>query len=190
MVSFSIMKQLRYFAFACSLFLLAGCGFEGIFDGSDKEVFAPVNLPVESGSLDNTFFHTQEFIALYSNTTREIMLENSIDPNKDFAIVLNDSHYLHDVEEDGHVIKWPDIDFNKYSLVLGRFFPNSPQWYIKDQRAKVVFGKTKIYLHFVKHGDGVLGITTPVRIAAIYPKLPEGPAEIVTWMEDVTIAGD
>ncbi len=184
------MKLLHYPAIVFALFLLVGCGYEGIFNGTDREIQVPVNLPVEFGGFDNTFFNTHEFSVLYSNTLWEIMTENNVDFNKDFAVVLNDSHYLQDVEEDGQIIKWPDIDFNKYSLVLGRCFLGSPQWYIKDQRAKAVFGKTKIYLHCVKSSGGFLGISQPVCIAAVYPKLPEGPAEIVRWMEDVTIDRD
>lgn len=181
------MKRLRCVAFSCALFLFAGCGFEGIFDGNDKEVLAPVDLYVESGGSEMNVLYTEDFEMLKSVALKGIIEENHIE-SEEFAFVLNDWHFPREIEAGGRVYRLPDIDFSKYSLVLGRCAPGyGMDWYIKDQRAKVVFGKTKLYLHFVRHGNGTVAHTSLRPIVALYPKLPTGLAEVNCWMEDVVI---
>ena len=178
-----------------SLFLaavvLSGCGYEGIFDGRDKDVLAPLDPSVAFGNdkYDN-FFKDGSFNYLCNTLFVELMSEDQISSGmNDYAVVLNDTQLLHEVQtEGGQVYQWPDIDFENYSLVVGRWMDVGTTWYIKDQRAKKSpLGKVTIYLHFVKHEGGAFQQPRFRLFGAIYPKLPSGVAEIVRWEEDVVI---
>lgn len=171
------------------LLFLSGCGYKTIFDGSDKDVLTPLD-PIEIlGDKFGDFFKGGGFSDLAPAVFEGLHEEGMIPDNvNDFAIVLNDRHFLRDIQIADKTYQWPDIDFNNYSLVVGFWADPGTTWYIKDQRVKKsLIGKVSVYLHFVKHDGGAFAMPRFRRFGAIYPKLPGGPAEVIRWEEDIIV---
>ena len=177
-----------FFVIPFALCLLAGCGYESIFDGRDKDVLAPIDSSVLLGDGNVDFFLSEDFTSVLGPAVfKAFMDEDQIaDGVVDYAVVLNETHYLRDViTEDGREFTWPNIDFDRYSLVVGRWMDAGTTWYVKDHRAKkTLFGKVTVFLHFVKHDGGAYTFPHFVFWGALYPKLPSGPAEVVCWKDE------
>lgn len=181
------MRTYLLLTLACVSILFVGCKKEdipseyaNIFNGKDKRAMAPVEL-----CQGDEFYYLSRFFL------DEFYSDNADDPrwpttNGNFAVVVNDARLLKDYNtSNGQPFFWPEIDFNKYSLVVGRY------WYVggtfqryKDQRAVVSEGKTTIYLRFVKYIGGEPADVHPVSFGAVYDKLPvDGLVEVVEWVD-------
>ena len=181
------MRTYLLLTLACVSILFVGCKKEGIpseyaniFNGKDKRAKAPVFV-----------FHDEDFYFLSQYFLEEFYADNADDPrwsttNGSYAVVVNDARLLKYYNTSNvQPFFWTEIDFNKYSLVVGRY------WYVggtfqryKDQRAVVSEGKTTIYLRFVKYIGGEPADVHPVSFGAVYDKLPvDGLVEVVEWVD-------
>lgn len=180
----------RLIGLIATAFLLSSCGMESIFNGDDKESLSPIEASIALGSEYENFFISNAFDHLGPSVLSDFIKENNINLEVgDYAVVINDSHLLKDyMIKDGPTYKWPDIDFSKYSLVIGRWSDPGTPWYVKEQRVKTdLFGNPVIYLHFVKHGGMSPAMPRLIYFGSIYPKLQSGPAKVVRWEEDVIV---
>lgn len=161
--------------FVSALVLFTGCNkdFHSIFDGSDKEVISPVDL---------TSVGIKEDIPqlLAKDVLKKIYGEELSYNGKrcELAHVINDPSMLVPIEDGGYEYKWPEIDFSKYSLVIGQYFDVGEGLRLSTQRAKISGKKAKIYLKLEPVGGPHPQTTMWYYFAAIYSKLPDGPAEV------------
>ena len=180
----------------CSALLFAGCGnglddsptFEDIFNGQDRSALAP--LSSSQGNLQGEnwegFFHSDTFFKL-----GKIYIWNlNPDIRGDRAFIINDAQQLKDYTDEytGQEYHWPEIDFEQYSLVIGQYGRVGGSFlFLKDQRAVVNEEGTTLYLRFGKHnGAEPMDIST-VYFGALYKKLPDGPVEIVRWVDESVV---
>ena len=108
--------------------------------------------------------------------------ESSDDDENSAAIIDNSSQLEHPWLEE-HGIKIPDIDFDKYSLVIGRYYTVAGGYECETRVKRNASGIT-LYLK-VFHGPNA-GIATAVYtyFAELYPKLPDGSIKIMRWNVD------
>ena len=195
------MRTYLLLTLACVSILFVGCknelggsyGYEELFNGENTNALAPIET--SSSGIDwEGFFHSLEFPSLgwtllndlYPNKAREFQGDARTD--EDLAVIVNEASVLKyiDAPNYGRVFRWPEIDFNKYSLVVGQY------WYVggsflslRDQRVVVSEGKTTVYLRFVKKSDDY-GESADIKMlyfGAVYSKLPDGPVEIIKWID-------
>ena len=138
----SVMKRLSIIAgLALAMLCSIGCSkFEDIFNGNDKDVVTPVDGDVyqnfDISNFPNNFLHT-----VLSNAFGERLLPEDPSVNVDpFVLVVNDISILEEANESyynsyGELISLPDIDFVKYSVVVGRFADATT--HVVDQRIKI-----------------------------------------------------
>lgn len=171
---------------ASAFVLLTGCNkndFHTIFDGSDKDVVSPIDFNA-LGTED--IFHSGDFsyilaLEVLKNLYGDMAADGSYGGGgPELAHVINDSSILLPIEAEGKLYKWPEIDFSKYSLVIGQYTEIGDGFVIVEQRAKISREKTQIYLKRVQ--DGKMRPQSPISIpfVALYPKLPDGPAEVIS----------
>lgn len=173
---------MKKFSLLCVLLLpvlfLTGCmhEFDSVFDGTDKAAIAPIGARGEAGSV---FLNHSLTVTLVSPLLAEYGLPHD---GKDYAFILNDAGELKDVEIDGTVYRWPEIDFGKYSLVVGRYWVVNSNESLVDQRIIKKIGSVELFLE-IGIQEGTAGFTTPFYkfFAALYPKLPDDPVKIRRW---------
>lgn len=173
---------------ASAFVLLTGCNkndFHTIFDGSDKDVVSPIDFNA-LGTED--IFHSGDYsyvlaLEVLKNLYGDKAADGSYGGRPELAHVINDSSILLPIEAEGKLYKWPEIDFSKYSLVIGQYTEAGGGYYLVEQRAKISREKTQIYLKRVC--DGKMHPQSPISIAfvALYPKLPDGPAEVISILQ-------
>lgn len=182
------MKRLITIAAIISVItLLLGCSkMEGIFDGSNKDALAPI---VDDPSAAAIIKELQGLnFALYNSVVEEmghsVKSEKGSDSQASFSFVLNDRTHLKDVIlENGRVLHWPDIDFEKYSLVLGYYYAPYPWVVSKRQRILVKNNNIELYVERSRSASGSSYQFGSTREYAcyLYPKLPNLPVEIIYW---------
>ena len=172
---------------ASAFVLLTGCNkddFHAIFDGSDKDVVSPIDFNA-LGTED--IFHSGDFSYILAYEVLKNLYGEDKAANGQYgegrpelAHVINNSSILLPIEAEGKLYKWPEIDFSKYSLVIGQYTEIGDGYVIVEQRAKISREKTQIYLKRVQ--DGKMRPQSPISIAfvALYPKLPDGSAEVIS----------
>jgi len=190
------MKKIFCLSFIALLFLLTACSKDlgWIFKDNAPGVVAPVEETPDGFS--DSFFQEVDFQRLATPIVEELFVPfNELGfydwyRAKEGAIVINDNAMLQDVVVGYITYKWPEIDFDKYSLVIGLVFnPDidySRAYVLKQQRAVVANGEVKIYYRFIEvTGDYAVNAEAPrPRIAgALFPKLPDGIAEVVAWKD-------
>lgn len=95
----------------------------------------------------------------------------------DVAMIVNQKELLKDVESNGEVFLWPEIDFDKYSLVIGQFFTSETGYSISRQYIKKGLSKRVLYIEIVK--DSLFFCATANNyFAVLYPKVPDGELEV------------
>ena len=172
----------------CIPFLFAGCGnslgdtdesikYEMLFNGTDARSLVPF---YSSGFEGYTPLGVQQVLM------KRLFEENYPDLVNNCAIVLNDKQLLKDCQDDGIVCQWPEIDFDKYSLLVGSFTRlGGCDVLIKDQRVVVSDGKASVYLKMYYPSDGTDDAMKSTRYyCALYSKLPDGPAEVIRWIDE------
>lgn len=171
-----------------------GCNKDLSWLFSDNAPGVVSSVDVLPEGFSNDFFHSNEFKVLARPVLTEVfdLPEGNWYRVEEGAIVINDPAMLQDVYSMAMDVtyKWPEIDFEKYSLVLGLVFnPNgdySRAYLLKQQRAVAGIGGVKIYYSFIEvTGDyGVVAeAPTPMIVGALFPKLPDGIAKVVTWLD-------
>ena len=88
------------------------------------------------------------------------------------AIVVNTSTLLEDMTVGEQVFKWPEIDFNQYSMVIGSCgIPYGGILAVKQRAVR----KTDRIDYYIDLKSETGGIQTPTTcyFAALYPKLPD-----------------
>lgn len=195
------LESLLMIIFATLLF--AGCSneFEKIFSGEDKEAISPLVSGEETAVLDNLSADDRFSLAmLVSHTMYESGVEawnpsHYLDrpfselpwdylPEKGGAraMVINSRTELLDFTmPDGSCIKWPEIDLESYSLVIGYFGVASGREYLSSQRVVMKGGKPELYLKIDNDRPGkALGGSD--YFAVLYPKLSfEGEINVNMW---------
>lgn len=171
--------------------LLCSCSIEGIFDGSDPRAISPVQ--VENVVPEWTdYFNSHE-----GRIVQKLIVENYCEFPDDyyenglpgvrdweeknltnhFVIVNDDSVYDIFNPYTNEPIDLPEIDFNKYSLIVGYVYtvdeaPNR----IKDHRIIKEFNKIQLYLKY--YLDGAHDTSQVNYHILLYPKLPNNPVEV------------
>ena len=176
------MKKIMILSLAILLTgLLSGCSseFDRFISGLDGDVIAPVS----SGSISA---NTEGIDVLAGSLLREMVdagHENDTGYlSPDAVLVINDPARLKDVTYKGNTYSWPDINLQKYSLVIGRLTVPDGGSYIAKHRIKKQNTKLLFYPEIRSNG----GTARPERriIATLYPKLPDLPVEIVRWNQN------
>ena len=169
------MKNITIAACLCAIVAcLPSCTkFESIFDGSDRNSMAPISEAalIDSG-VPADYFNSSEFNVL----AEAFLAENAPNNHEDFAFVVNDVRHLPQIE--GY--SWPDIDFSRYSLVIGQRYRIWDALYLKDLR---IVGK-KIYLHICRIPGAMVTMDAVVvhyPFGAVFSKLPSESLEVVRW---------
>lgn len=135
--------------------------------------------PVDLSSKDDfgVFFHSGDFSTLANAVLREYYSDAQVG----HAVVLNDARYLKGIEKNGVVYHWPDINFNRYSLLIGEVAANGVL--LQEQRIIVSDGAVILYLRFVKNSWTLSYTGESVCFGALYEKVPDGPVEIIKWID-------
>lgn len=175
------MKSVLFLAATITgILYMAGCNkFDSIFDENNNESLTPISFYDERGqSLDNSW----DLIGALA----ERMGYSS---QKDFAFVINDQALLQDVVlENGTILQWPVIDFEKYSLVAGYFYAPYPKVTIAhNQRIIVSISVITLYVQESSRKalqtSDTFGTTdaqpSQTYFCYLYPKLPNKPVRIV-----------
>ena len=93
---------------------------------------------------------------------------------EDFAMVVNDKTQLKEIIVAGETMTWPEIDFERYSLVVGKFFTVSYGYKLANQYVTKGMFRTILHLEVEDAGTAHRAYTKDNYFAAIYPKLPDG----------------
>lgn len=173
--------------------LLCSCSIEGIFDGSDPRAISPVQ--VENVIPEWTdYFNSQE-----GRIVQQLIVENYCEFPDDyyenglpgvivwgaeyknltnhFVVVNDDSVYDIFNPYTNEPIDLPEIDFNKYSLIVGYVYTvDEARNRIKDHRAIKEFNKIQLYLKYYLAGGMDFGQVNYHIL--LYPKLPNNPVDV------------
>lgn len=129
----------------------------------------------------------EEFAALsdlFSDPTRcRILVENVLSKSKaetqngDCAVIINDASLLEDViiydAPELGPLSWPEIDFRKYSLVVGRWVYTAGNQYLASQKVQTNGLSATLVLEIKEYpGAGTCDVFYRW-FGALYPKLPD-----------------
>lgn len=147
------MRLTRLFlSIACLALLLSGCSKSPLsLQGEEFEAIADV-------------FHGEYANLLVGATLNKNL---KMERREECAIVINDKSQLADVGE----YVWPEIDFKRYSVVVGVWWYGSGAEYIADQKIRLTPAKMILDLEIGRAPTGTCDVGLK-RIAALYPKLP------------------
>jgi len=169
---------------ACAAFMFAGCSneFEDVFNGNNKEALSPIESSETGGVLlsgINSFLLRKTLLEISQDILGTPSITDTI------AYIINDQERLSTVvtrREDNTVVEWPEIDFDKYSLVIGSVdlarnkVLDSQRLMIKN-KAPVLYVKIKIIKEEYDPCDTVEWL-----FAKLYPKVPfDGAITMKTW---------
>lgn len=187
------MKHINYlFVMICTALIITGCSndYEDIFNGNNKDVIAPIEMDGEDAvAWANMESHgwLQELVPAALVELGIILSDNPSLPTEsfkkdDYAAIVNDSQSLKDVVGlNGVEFSWPDIDFKKYSLVLGWFIAPGSGFRVANQRLQTKKEKNVLYLEIKPYTEIHTAALTVEYFAAIYPKQEGNIVEISRW---------
>lgn len=111
-----------------------------------------------------------------------ILVENVLSKSKagtqngDCAVIINDSSLLEDVivsdAPELGTLSWPEIDFRKYSLVVGRWQYTAGNQYLASQKVQVAGNSATLVLEIKEYPGGGTCDVFYRWFGALYPKLP------------------
>ena len=179
----------------CIAILLAGCSntlddsfngdFEDVFRKEYTNVFDPIDpfagYDAEIPSLrhiDSRFIdYVNSRVSSVLNESGGIMPGDLATQYKEvYATIINDNRFLQSSS-------WPDIDFNRYTLIIGWFVAPGSGYYINRQRLQIKKDESILYLQINEdHTPGYDSHTcalTAFCFAALYPKF-EGHIKVVS----------
>lgn len=187
------MKKFIYCVALLALTLGLSCcsKMEDVFNGNDKNAIAPVATTYSEENADVDLLGGLPWYFLQDILDQAGVMNHDHIGALDFvahttaAIVINDNSIIKDVlaEYEGKIeINVPEIDFDKYSLVVGSCYLVSGTYYLANQRIKNTSSGVKLYLEVCERKD-VAGIHAVFNyyFASLYPKLPSGEVEVVRW---------
>ena len=163
----------------CIAILLAGCSneFEDIFNDNNKEVIAPLMSDEAEGEILAGINYN-----LMKKTMTDILGAND---KPACALVINNQVDLKTVVSQGNeIVEWPEIDFDKCSLVLGYVFITPLNRYLDAQRIVYNKGVPELYIKVVipQSGGGDTTDGAWVYFARLYSKIQfEGEIVVKTW---------
>lgn len=125
----------------------------------------------------------KEFTAvseLYGDAGFRLLLESVLDEANggyaqgDCAIIINDRSQLRNLYTDdlGELV-WPEIDFSRYSLVVGKWMYTAGNQYMASQKIRLTGGSARLFLE-IKESPGMGTCDVFYRwFGTLYPKLPD-----------------
>ena len=171
---------------------LASCSDQLNTNEGDEETIVPVNMQDSSGedSTTGVLNLSWEEIQILA---KSFLIENGYIEDyytgfkyfDDLAIVVNSNEPLTDVVVpssmsgvEDRLCQWPEIDFEKYSLVIGQFYTTFLHLSNVITQHYIVKSSSK-YILYVEIGNlGGLACCANNFFAALYPKLPDGQLEV------------
>ena len=171
---------------------LASCSDQLNTNEGDEETIVPVNMQDSSGedSTTGVLNLSWEEIQILA---KSFLIENGYIEDyytgskyfDDLAIVVNSNELLTDVVVPSSMsgvedrrYQWPEIDFEKYSLVIGQFYTTFYHLGNVFTQHYIVKSSSK-YILYVEIGNlGGLAYSANNFFAALYPKLPDGQLEV------------
>lgn len=176
----------KYFSLLLTaVLLLTGCtdDFSGIFDGTDKDLIYPINH-LENNIPEDLFDNSENFHQdMVLQLAQDVWGDASDSPSKNIAHVINDAAILRDYVTEDKVYKWPEIDFNKYSLVLSKYNIPHGGFYVSEQRAKASKNSIDIYIKLSLY-TGVHDMWARAQYhISLFPKMKTGPANLHAYYE-------
>lgn len=168
------MKKHILFLFV-SLLMLSGCSMSDIFSGSMPGVISPIS---DDGS-EVIFSSSLGEYSHYSGLISRLVNVYSDSDSLASAMVINSPAQLNSYTFEGKEYTWPEIDFKKYSLVVGAWQFHSTGFMFGRFRAMEEKNSTKLYIEIIR--PEVL-LCSPVigYFAILFPKLSDNPVEIIT----------
>lgn len=140
--------------------------FEKIFDISEDAAIAPIEQ------------NSQLITELNADTKilSRILSANGVqsypyDVDNEKAIIINAPSDL--------LSGLPEIDFDKYSIVVGQYFLPSSAYSLRDQRILLSNNKITLYLDVKDEGYGAAYLDMGF-FASVYPKMPDMPIEVIS----------
>lgn len=165
--------------------LLVGCVKSGPLSTSDMEdlfLYSYTNSvkPVTMSPLDNEGLEGL-LAQIYLNDNGFLETEFR---DGDVAVVINDPSKLKAVTRpDGEKFDLSEIDFNKYSLVIGRLFMPDYSFRMNDQRVLKDDGKLTLVVKCDRSGGAFAAIYYEF-FAVLYPKLPDSPMTVSVLVKE------
>lgn len=157
------MKKISFLLFA--LVCIAGCS-DRFSDGGTGESIAPVAL---FGNGETNLVNAIDGCDLL---VQSILNENGAVQGEDFAMVINDAGQLHERVIGETVYSWPTIDFNSYSLVVGKFCTPEMGYLLANQHIVRTLFQVVLYLNILEESEIHSAAPCEYCFAACYPKLP------------------
>ena len=180
------MKKFVYCAALLALTLGLSCcsKIEDVFNGNDKDAIAPVATTYSEENAEVNLSGDWQHLVV-RDILYQVGLIDQENPFMAAALVINDNSIIEDVlaEYEGKIeINVPEIDFDKYSLVVGSCLFGNGLCYLANQRIKNSSSVVKLYLEVCERKD-VAGIQAVFNyyFASLYPKLPSGEVEVIRW---------
>lgn len=170
----------------CLIPLLSGCmnNFESIFNSADKSILSPVTD--ENGVI--LVFNNKDCNGGFSLLTNIILTKMGLtskmrswdrDGLEAVAAVINDQSQLENYAKGDIIYLWPEIDFEKYSLVIGCHYAISGGQHVRNQRLVPKKETLQLYLEIQDLG-GTANISTNY-FGALFPKVSDLPVEVHLW---------
>ncbi len=166
---------------ACAAFMFAGCSneFEDVFNGNNKEALSPIESSETGGVLLSGISSDliRKTLDVISQDMRDVPhISNTI------AYIINNQENLRTVtQRENTVVEWPEIDFDKYSLVLGTV--DTARGKILDSQRLVIKNKVPVLyvkIKIVQEYDYCDDVSW--YFAKLYPKVPfDGAITMKTW---------
>jgi hypothetical protein len=94
--------------------------------------------------------------------------------------MINSADELPKVDNDGNPLEAPSIDFDSYTLIIGRASFGDTAWIIAEQNAVKGSKKITMYIHVERPRGMSYGLAIPSTISfwGLYPKLPNLPITV------------
>ncbi len=147
--------------------------FENVFDMSEDVAIAPVEqraqliaeLNADTGALRRILYAYD-----VHSWPQASFNEEMFDFEK--AIIINAPSEL--------LSELPEIDFEKYTLVVGQFLRLGSTSYLNDQRIVIAAEGAKLYLNIQKLDAFGTCDVYYMPFASLYPKMPDMPVEVIS----------
>lgn len=178
-----ILFTMAFVMIACS----KEASFDDIYNGVGENVLLPTKIDGVDAILSNGL-HEDKYTILIQNVF--YMIYEDEDFYRDIAMIINNESQLSScINHRGEVCEWPQIDFDKQSLVLAQCRVNKKG---NDYASRLVIDNKQNppVLHVeVKSqppvtGNDYLSIPGAIYVAALFPKISESEIDISVWKRD------
>lgn len=168
-------------ALSCLIATLTSCSknsLESYFGLYGKDTLSPLEMEeIPIGESLQKIDHIS-ILAKLGNLEKDNCGHYDLNYLTDCAFVLNGWDKLNGLKDQfGNEVVFPEFDFSKYSIVIGRY--GIPYSWVETLDEKLIKEKEKLSL-FLKIGDYRGGLMAPSYnlILSVYPKLPDLPIEV------------